>query len=173
MLTSYQASPVAFWPDPDVYEGLLEELEGPVCSGCADEIAEGELESGEHDELFIHYYNTPNGFQPASRYGVEEAYPGGLDCSRCGETITEPDPDWCDTHYATRAYRNHSPWSERPWCEEAEYEAQHGDGLEALRHCAFHGFEENPPAPRWVPCSSCRAGDGEPHRDGCKYLQQS
>ncbi len=129
MLTSFQASPIAYWPVDD--EGNCSG-DGPVCSECAWAEAKGRTaqdEGQDVDEMFIHYYNTPAGFQPASRYGVEEAYPDGVDCVRCGAVIVEP------------------------WPEE-------GDEPE--------GF--NPPAPRWVPCSSCHAGDGEPHREGCSHL---
>src|ERR1051326_7709859 len=97
MLTSFQAPPIAYWAD-DYFENddYWSPGDGPFCSNCADHLARGETESGEHDELMIHYYNTPRGFQPASRYGVEEAYAKyGVECVRCGETIVEPDPDLC------------------------------------------------------------------------------
>lgn len=118
MLTSFQASPIAYWADevPDVKQGS-----GPYCSDCADELSGGQVESGEHDEMFVHYYNTPQGFQPASRYGVEEAYPDGVDCERCGAIIVEAEDD----------------------------------------------EDPNPPVPRWVPCSTCGALDGQPHETGC------
>jgi ribosomal protein S27AE len=144
MLTSFQASPVAYWADQvdDVDHGS-----GPYCGDCADHLAGGLEESGDHDELMIHYYRTPRGFQPASRYGVEEAYGCyGVDCERCGEPIVEPDHGWLDAG------------EECPEC---------GHVVELDEHEAF---DPNPPVPRWVPCGSCGAGDGEPHRPGCRYL---
>ena len=91
MLTSYQASPIAYWPQDaeDVHDG-------PVCSDCADREAGGRTaqeEGQDVDELFIHYYNTPAGFVPSSRYAVEETYPEGVDCVRCGTVIVEPEED--------------------------------------------------------------------------------
>jgi hypothetical protein len=157
MLTSYQASPIAYWAD-DVAGAT--QGDGPFCSKCADELAGGEEESGEHDELFIHYYRTPKGFQPASRYGVEEAYPHGVECERCGEAIVEPDPDLCVEHDGYRVEADVN------LCDTAQL-----DGYDAEDNvCYFLGeHDPNPPVPRWVPCSECRAGDGEPHREGCRY----
>jgi len=162
MLTSFQASPIAYWADtvPDVTQG-----EGPYCSECADALAGDAVESGDHDELFIHYYNTPAGFQPASRYGMEDAYPEGIDCIRCGAEIVEPGEDYCSEHGGERSYNADGTPAQS--CEYGEEPNLAGDG----ERCRFPSTDPNPPIPRWVPCGSCGARDGEPHRDGCSTLE--
>jgi hypothetical protein len=144
MLTSFQASPIAYWADE--VDGLAPG-DGPFCGKCADELAGGREESGDHDELFIHYYRTPAGFVPSSRYAVEEAYSCyGVECERCGEPIVEPDHTWLDAGDV---------------CSECGYVVDEAD-LELA--------DPNPPLPRWVPCNKCGAGDGEPHRPTCPNL---
>jgi len=159
MLTTFQASPIAYWADtvPDITRG-----EGPYCSECADSLAGDAVESGDHDELFIHYYNTPAGFQPASRYGVEDAFPDGVDCIRCGKVIVEPDEDYCLIHSGERSYNTDGTPAQS--CEYGEEEPEYADEAE---RCVFPEADPNPPVPRWVPCSGCGARDGESHRAGC------
>lgn len=91
---------------------------------------------------------------PLIRYSVEEEWPEGAYCDGCGETIADPDPEYCVAHqnWATR----HDDYGRPVACDQND-----GDD------CIFVPAEPNPPAARWVPCGACGARDGEPHRDGC------
>jgi hypothetical protein len=161
MLTSFQASPIAYWPLDGEYD------DGPVCPDCADREAGGRTaqdEGQDVDELMIHYYGTPAGFQPSSRYAVEDRYPEGIDCVRCGAVIVEPEEDYCQAHDAWYAGTStDDAGDDFRYCEDADT-SNVEDGIDT---CLFPDTDPNPPVPRWVPCGSCGAGDGEPHRDGC------
>ena len=98
------------------------------------------------------------------RYTVEDEWPGGLWCGGCGAEIVEASEDYCTAH---DAWRVEPPewWVGPPYCDYVR------DPQEEAVECQFPDtVDPNPPVPRWVPCGSCGARDGERHREGCSAI---
>lgn len=92
------------------------------------------------------------------RYSAEESWPEGLNCGECHAEIVEPSEDYCQEHMAWRVWDADGAGN---YCDAGEGDCRFPDDLDT-----------NPPVPRWVPCGSCGARDGEPHRDACSKLHE-
>jgi len=145
MLTSYQASPGAYiTEDGELY-----------CLDCAERQAGGEdAPRTDADTMFIRFRGIldpkKTGLSPVIGYSLDEQ-----------QAQDAEDYEW-----------DKDDGLDHSECEPALF--ADGCGHE-LREEYHYGHEDigpsNPPVPRWVPCSSCHAGDGEPHRDGCPKLR--
>lgn len=171
MLTSFQCDVVAYMGDGFV-----------VCPKCAEERARAilnvpdgdEVERVDADGLFLHLYGIlpweETGLSPIIRYSAEESWgQDGLECDDCYTEIVEPDPDYCREH---DSYRRDS---RSRYCDAAAEGGEFAEVLRRARECSLADLEppKNRPVPRWVPCSSCGARDGEAHRMGCGTLVAS
>jgi len=146
MLTAYQCEVVAFVTDG-----------GIICRDCA--IAR--LDRGELDSEV----------SPLIRYSLDEEQ----------SVMSE---DWVNWDYDAEEIRDtedgrfaliHGRWhAEGCACGPAIFCDDGGEELveEYVDYTCRSDDEPvpNPAVPRWVPCSRCGAGDGQPHREGCGYL---
>ena len=153
MLTAFQCEVVAYLGDGDIY-----------CPGCAYNRAD--YVTGDFDQVpqrVVHDALAHYDLQPLIRYTVDDEWPGGLWCSECGAEIVEPSEDYCQRHDDWR-HEDNSDGTPARFCEHVWQNGQDGftDG------CRFPDtVDPNPPVSRWVPCGTCGATDGEPHRENC------
>lgn len=137
MLTAFQASTGAYMTE----DGEL------LCESCF-----------ESEDVFA---------KPVSNYGLDEEQTASSEGSfdwDYADQIREVDG-------VSQALINDHWHVEACGCEAALLDANGHELREAYWYpgCAEIDDDKpsNPPVPRWVPCSQCGAGDGEPHRYGC------
>ena len=144
MLTGFQAEVIAFVTDGEIvcYKHVNEEFAG---SGKVNE----NLPYWE----YISELEEASGYSALSRYSLEEGSEGrGEWCGQCGDELVEQDPDYCTEHDGWRSYEGDG--------ESSPATCEYGNDGEP---CRFPDTDPNPPASRWVPCSTCGAGDGQSH----------
>lgn len=118
--------------------------------------------------------------KPISNYGLDEeqtAYAEGYEWSDTTCTCDHDEDDhagaWLDSIDGAHCLDD---------CDCEEFTAVKHDGCEPALfdtngHLLLDEYHDhptdvvqNPAVPRWVPCSQCQAGDGEPHRPNCPTL---
>lgn len=150
MLTGFQIERIGYLADGEF-----------LCRPCVvDEYEELEAGDGQESQSLDamswaeddEAVETVLGHTPYDRYSLDESFPEGLDCGRCGREIVEAAEDYCRNHDSWRAFDPEQ--GELQVCEA---------GIED-EDCEFPSdVNPNPPVPRWVPCGICGAGDGQPH----------